>query len=220
MIRTFPHEFVLKCEEIALERRGELGLEDDEPIDPRRLAEDLLAIGVITVDHYRDRHPEAVGQLTERDAIAFNAMAVFHGTRCLIVVNPSQGSGDEALSIAHEIAHIELEHERLEAPLFDEDGTRRSWRPAEEAEAEYLAREILVPRRGLQAVLGLDHVAGIRPRAATHFGVSPALIRRRLIETGLEVRERRPRIEIPADRAIELRPTNGIRPGATTRPRP
>jgi Zn-dependent peptidase ImmA (M78 family) len=212
MIRTFTKEFVLKCEEIALERRGELDLGLDRAVDPRRIARELLAIEVLAVDHYRDRHPDEVGQLTERDAGAFNAMAVFHGTRCLIVVNPSQGSEDEALSIAH----IELEHERLEAPLFDADGTRRSWRPEQEAEAEYLSRELLVPRRGLQMVLGRN--GGLRPRAAARFGVSPALIRRRMIETGLGEPVRPAAIELPADlvggpEAVGRRP-----PSATTSP--
>lgn len=207
MIRTFSKEFVLKCEEISLERRGELGLVDDDAIDPRQLAEELLAIDVIAIDHYRDRYPEEVGQLTERDAIAFNAMTVFHGTRCLIVVNSSQSSADEALSIAHEIAHIELEHERLEAPLFDEMGTRRRWRPDQEAEAEYLAREIMVPGRGLRTLL--TQVRGVRRRAASHFGVSPALIRQRVIETGPGEAAQGARIEIPGDGLLQRRPGEG-----------
>jgi Zn-dependent peptidase ImmA (M78 family) len=218
MIRTFTKEFVLKCEEIALERRGELGLGLDRAVDPRRIARELLAIEVLAVDRYRDRHPDAVGQLTDRDAAAFNAMAVFHGTRCLIVVNPSQGSEDEALSIAHEIAHIELEHERLEAPLFDADGTRRSWRPEQESEAEYLSREILVPRRGLRMVL--DRNGGLRPHAAARFGVSPGLIRRRMIETGLGEPVRPVAIELPADLVREPESVGGRPPSATTSPRP
>lgn len=217
MIRTFTKEFVLKCEEIALERRGELGLGPDQAVDPRRLAEELLAIEVLSVDHYRDSHPDAVGQLTDRDATAFNAMAVFHGTRCMIVVNPSQGSADEALSIAHEIAHIELEHERLEAPLFDADGTRRSRRPRQEAEAEYLSREILVPRQGLQVVLA--RAGGGRQGAATCFDVSPALIRRRVIETGLGEPGRVTPLEMPTDLIDGLATIERQDARATTRPR-
>ncbi len=217
MIRTFANEFVLECEEIALERRGELDIAEWESIDPRRIAKEILAIDVVGVDHYRGLYPDEVGQLTERDAVSFNAMTVFHGTRCLIVVNPSQGSADEALSVAHEIAHIELEHERLEAPLFDEDGTRRSWRPGEEAEAEYLAREILVPRRGLRTVL--TQFGGSRRQAARHYGVSPALIRQRMLETDAGTAGRS-RIELPTSGAIDMSTARSAAVPPQTRPRP
>jgi Zn-dependent peptidase ImmA (M78 family) len=217
MIRAFANEFVLECEEIALERRGELDIAEWEPIDPRRVAEELLAIDVIAVDHYRASYPDEVGQLTERDAVSFNAMTVFHGTRCLIVVNPSQGSADEALSVAHEIAHIELEHERLEAPLFDDDGTRRSWRPTDEEEAEYLAREILVPRRGLRTVL--TQFGGVRRQAARYFGVSPALIRQRMIETETGSGGRA-RIEMPASGNMDFTAERSGSVPPQTRPRP
>jgi Zn-dependent peptidase ImmA (M78 family) len=207
MSPAVSQEFVLECEEIALERRGELGLGDQEALDPRVLADELLAIDVITVEHYRCLHPEAVGQLTERDAIAFNAVTVFHGSRALIVVNPSQGAAEAALSVAHEIAHLELEHERLRAPLFDEEGRRRSWRPTEELEAEYLAREMLVPRKGLRPVLA--RLGGMRRAVAAHFGVSSALIRQRLIETDPSPSEHPSGIEIPEDGPLRLRAIGG-----------
>jgi Zn-dependent peptidase ImmA (M78 family) len=207
MSPAVSQEFVLECEEIALERRGELGLGDQEALDPCLLASELLAIDVITVEHYRGLHPEAVGQLTERDAISFNAVTVFHGSRAMIVVNPSQGAAEAALSVAHEIAHIELEHERLRAPLFDEEGRRRSWHPTEELDAEYLAREMLVPRQGLRPVLA--RLGGTRGAAAAHFGVSSALIRQRLIETDPTPGELSPGIEIPEDGLLTLRAISG-----------
>jgi Zn-dependent peptidase ImmA (M78 family) len=216
MIRVVSQEFVLECEEIARERRGELGLGDQEALDPRLLAREILAIDVITVEHFRALHPEAVGQLTERDAVSFNAVTVFCGSRAVIVVNPSQGAAETAVSVAHEIAHIELEHERLEAPLFDDEGHRRSWHPAEEFEAEYLAREMLVPRQGLRPVLA--RLGGIRRGVGAHFGVPAGLIRQRLIETEPAPGEHHPGIEIPEDGLLRMRLGGGEGAPAATGP--
>jgi Zn-dependent peptidase ImmA (M78 family) len=180
MSEELPDEFRAECEEIALELRREIGLDSQDRLDPRDRAKDM-AIDVFTIERFRELYPDAVYQLAERDAEAFDAMAVFHGTRCLILVNPSQSPEEKALSIAHEIAHIELEHERLKAPLFDEEGRRRSWHPQEEAEAEYLARTMMVPKAAIEPVLArLDGSVGA---AAAHFGVSVALLRKRMDET-------------------------------------
>jgi Zn-dependent peptidase ImmA (M78 family) len=178
---VLPEAFRAECEELALELRREIGLDSQDRLNPRRRAEDM-AIDVFTIERFRDHYPEAVDQLAEHDAEAFDAMVVFHGTRCLILVNPSQSPEEEALSIAHEIAHIELEHERLEAPLFDEAGRRRSWHPRDEAEAECLARTMLVPEVAIGPVLR-DCNGSIRD-AAGHFGVSVATMCRRMEETG------------------------------------
>jgi Zn-dependent peptidase ImmA (M78 family) len=180
MIEELPDEFRAGCEEIALELRREVGLGSQDRLDPRDRAQDM-AIDVFTIERFHELHPEAVDQLAKHDAEAFDAMVVFHGTRCLILVNPSQTPEEEALSIAHEIAHIELEHERLKAPLFDEAGRRRSWHPQEEAEAEYLARTMLVPKSAIEPILA--RYGGNVGKAAVHFGVSVGLLCQRMEET-------------------------------------
>jgi Zn-dependent peptidase ImmA (M78 family) len=186
MSEELPDEFRAECEEIALELRREIGLDSQDRLDPCDRAEDM-AIDVFTIARFRELYPDAVDQLAERDTEAFDAMVVFNGTRCLILVNPSQSPEEEALSIAHEIAHIELEHERLKAPLFDRKGRRRSWHPREEAEAEYLARTMLVPKVAIEPVLA--RLGGNVDAAAAHFGVSVALFRKRMDETQPLLRE-------------------------------
>ncbi len=176
MIEVLPEAFVDKCEEIALDVRGELELGREDIFDPRDLA-DLLAIQVHTIERFRDFLPDEVRQLTELDAASFAAATVFCETRCLILVNPSQSDSEEALSIAHELAHLELEHEPT-WPLFDEQGRRKRWAKDEELEAEYLAGALLIPRSAVLPVFSrLDKdPLGI----AAHFGVSLSLMRRRI----------------------------------------
>jgi len=177
MTEALADEFVDRCEQIALDLRNELELGDQGRLDPRGLA-GHWAIDVHSIERFRKTLPEEVRQLTEEDAKSFAAATVFCGTRCLILVNPSQTDPGEALSIAHELAHLELEHEPT-WPLFDEAGQRRCWRPNEEAEAEYLAGALLVPRSGIEPVLsrlGRDPTKG-----AAHFGVGLGLLRRRVL---------------------------------------
>jgi hypothetical protein len=168
-------EFVDMCEDIALDLRGELGLGDQARLDPQAVAAHL-AIDVDSIERFRDRLPVEVARLAEEDVESFAAVTVFCGTRCLILVNPSQGSREEALSVAHELAHLELEHEPS-WPLFDASGRRKRWSANEEVEAEYLAEAMLAPRSGVGAVMSrLGHDPR---RVGEHFGVGPVLMLRR-----------------------------------------
>jgi len=177
---ALPEPFVEQCEKIALDLRGELGLSGEARLDPLELFEQR-AIEVHTIERFRETLPDEVARLTGEGADAFSAATVFCGTRCLVLVNPSQSDREKAVSIAHELAHLELEHEPT-WPLFDERGRRRSWCANEEAEAEYFAGALLVPRSGLKSVLrSLNRdVRGV----ASHFGVDIALLKRRLAESG------------------------------------
>lgn len=196
MTEGLPQAFAAECEKIALRLRSELDLDSQDRLDPRRVAAHL-EIGVVSIERYRDTCPDAVALLTEKDKGAFAAASVFCGTRCLIIVNPSQSDTEMALSIAHEIAHRELEHEPT-WPLFDQTGRGLEDHEQEEAEAEHLARAILVPEKGLEPVLA--RCGGNALLAAAHFGVSVKLMRRRIEEVG-----RRP-AQAPPDRSFTAEP--------------
>ncbi|HEU4905413.1 MAG TPA: ImmA/IrrE family metallo-endopeptidase [Solirubrobacterales bacterium] len=193
-----PEAFVDECEEIALELRGELAVDDRTRLDPRLVA-DHLAIDVQTIERFRRYLPEEVTRLAEEDVESFAAATVFRGTRCLILVNPSQSDIEQATSIAHELAHLELEHEPT-WPLFDERGRRRSWCAEEEAEAEYLAGAMLAPRSGVEPVLS-DCSQDPR-RCAAHFGVSPSLMRQRVAASRRQTAAWRPSLR-PVDGEID-----------------
>jgi Zn-dependent peptidase ImmA (M78 family) len=171
--------FVDRCEDIALELRGELGLGDQARLDPTELAAHL-AIDVHSIERFRDGLPDQVRRLTEEDVESFAAVTVFCGTRCLILVNPSQSTQEEALSVAHELAHLELEHEPT-WPLFDASGKRMQWRANEEVEAEYLAEAMLAPRSGVSALM--THLGHDPTGIGERYGVGPVLMLRRFKAT-------------------------------------
>jgi hypothetical protein len=174
MSDALPDEFVDHCEQIALEVRADLGLTVGDAFSPREFAEHQ-AIKVESIERFLPAFPDEVNRLIDEGSEVFAAATVFCGTRCLILVNPSQSKREEALSIAHELAHRELEHEPA-WPLYNEQGHRRQRSDGEETEADYLAGAMLVPRSGMD--LGALERERLEA-AASKFGVSSEFIRSR-----------------------------------------
>ena len=114
-----------------------------------------------------------------RASAEFSALTVCAGTARLIVYNLSHPPGRKANSLAHELSHILLEHSP--GPALDESGCRR-WDGVCEAEADWLAGCLLVPREGaLRLLLQNRSPASI----AAHFGVSRKLFEWRANHTGV-----------------------------------
>lgn len=160
-------------EQIALEMRDELGLAPADRLSPTSLARHL-AIETIPIDAFGVQHPGPVKHLVETEPNAFSAATVFFESKRLIVFNPQHSPRRHANTIAHELAHVLLEHEP--APLFDAQG-QRHWDAVNEEEADYLAGALLVPRCAVVPILAA--VAGDRSAAAAHFGISHNLMQAR-----------------------------------------
>ena len=122
--------------------------------------------------------PESIRQLTVIDDGCFSAGTVFLGTSRLIIYNPSHSDGRLANSLAHELAHLLLEHEP--GPAIGVGGCRE-WDQEMEEEADRLAAFLLIPRDAALACarIGLPH-----PIGAAHFGVSADLMRWRTDHSG------------------------------------
>jgi hypothetical protein len=174
----FRPGFKADAERLALEVRAELGLAPDDRLDPRDLAR-LLGIPVVRVRDLAGEgaRPESVARLLAQDA-GFSALTVCAGTSRLIVYNQRHPPGRRASSLAHELAHVLLEHPPLGDP--GPDGRRR-WDAEVEAEADWQAGALLVPREGALAWLRRERGPGHGER---HFGASRALFLWRLHQTG------------------------------------
>jgi hypothetical protein len=165
-------------EALALELREDLKLTAAERLDPCALAA-FLGIPILSLDAYAESEPEAVAQLrSEEERFSFSAVTVPAGTRRLIVCQPDHPAWWHVVTIAHELAHILLEHEPAPLPLFDQDGRRLSVSLRDEAEADYLAGALLAPRCMVAAVLG--RCGDDLSRAAAHFGIGEILMRERV----------------------------------------
>jgi hypothetical protein len=183
--------FKALAERTALGIRRELGIGPAEPLDCLALADhlgvrvlpltDLVAFGA---------RKSSVSHLLAPEA-GFSALTVCKDDRRLIVYNPAHPPGRQSNSLAHELAHMVLEHQPESNPF--QDGCR-VWDDRQEAEADWLAAALLVPRDG-----ALRWLASGKGGAAVaeHFGVSLALVNWRVNQTGaayqLQARQRKVR---------------------------
>lgn len=180
MAGALRHGFKAGAERLAVAVRAEFGLSPVVPIDCVELCEEL-GIPVVTV-------PELVESGASAQSIRrilapgakFSALTVASGTRRLIVYNPEHPAGRRANSLAHELSHILLEHPM--APALGEGGCRL-WDSRLEAEADWQAGTLLVPR---EAALAWMRSNGSVQEGAAHFGVSVALFQWRVNQTGVE----------------------------------
>jgi len=171
--------FKSEAERIAELVRGDLGLAPLDRLDCFALAS-AWGIPVVSLGELReDGASEAsIRRLTSEDA-GFSATTIVAGPRRLIVYNPRQGPGRKASSLAHELAHVVLEHEA--APAIGIGGCRY-WDGEQEAEADWLGATLLVPRTSALAwMLESDDLDA----GASNFGVSVELFRWRINHTGV-----------------------------------
>lgn len=172
--------FKAEAERIAHAVRDELGLPQTSALQCEELCRHF-GIPVISVPELiaSGASPKSVRCITA-PAAKFSAMTVAVGTKRLIVYNPQHPPGRRANSLAHEISHVILEHPLL--PALGVGGCRR-WDSTLEAEADWQAGALLVPRQAalnwIQAGRSLEH-------GASHFGVSLPLFRWRVNHTGIQ----------------------------------
>lgn len=176
---TLRHGFKAEAKRIADETRAELGLTPLEPLDPWALA-DNLAIPVHGLEEVATwgRPKDSISHLMGSAASEFSAITVFHGPFRRIIENSAHSVARRKNSVCHEIAHALLEH--VPHALRLEDGTR-SWTRDMEAEADWLAAELLVPRA---AVVSLARHSVPLEEAAHRYGVSVDLMRWRFNSSG------------------------------------
>lgn len=185
--------FKADAERIAELVRRDLALEPLDRLDCFALAEawgiPVVSLGELRADGASDT---SIHRLMSPDA-GFSAATIVVEPRRLIVYNPRDGAPRKASSLAHELAHVILEHEA--APAIGVGGCRH-WDGAQEAEADWLGSTLLVPRSSALAwMLESDDLdAGAR-----NFGVSVDLFRWRINHTGVvrEVEKVKRRARVP-----------------------
>ena len=180
--------FKVWCERTSHEYRSSLDVRLTDPLDPRRLA-NLLGVRITTPEAIPSLSRETVSQLTSVDRESWSAVTISHKRKRLVVLNSGQSRARQTSSLAHELAHIVLNHTTDKAVLSDEGFLfRGSYDAAQEEEADWLAGCLLVPREGLLAAgrRSVDH-----RYLAVRFGVSRDMIAWRLRMTGVSRQQKR-----------------------------
>ncbi len=170
------------CEQVSAEYHQELGVSLTQAFDPRLLAE-KMGVRVLLPSDIRGLSPASLKQLTVVDAESWSAITLVRRGVKLVVLNSGQSPARRANSLAHELAHIVLNHTSDDAQLSAEGFLFRArFDKDQEDEANWLAGCILVPREGLRRAYWRTQ----SPQAlAAHFGVSRDLINWRLRMTGI-----------------------------------
>lgn len=163
---------------LAAEVRAELGIGPLTPLDPYELAE---LYGIEVFDLTNPVLPrESVRYLTEVRPHVFSAALVpTQPSGAVIIENHVQPPRRRRSTMAHEMAHVLLEHP-FGPTLTDENGCRAVAREIEEEAAE-LSGELLIPAEGARTAA----FRGWSDRAVgNHFRVSVAMAQWRMNVTG------------------------------------
>ena len=171
--------FKADAERLASDVRADLNLVIMDPLDCLALCKHLgIPVATVTDLAASGASLESIRRITAPTA-KFSALTVAAGTKRLIVYNPAHSTGRRASSLAHELSHLLLEHPML--PALGPGGCR-NWDGTLEDEADWQAGTLLVPRDAAYAWLRTN---GSIDEGANHFGVSTALFRWRINQTGV-----------------------------------
>ena len=176
------------CENTAAEYRSHLGLNRDAPLDPRDLA-DYLAVRVWTPHDVPGLSDDAIDQLTKVDVSSWSAATIAEDGKHLVILNSAHADTRQRSSLAHELAHLILNHRPAHTAVSDEGYLFSDRYDAEqEEEADWLGGTLLLPR---EALLNKYRRARSSEVIAGEFGVSTKLVDWRLRMTGILMQVRR-----------------------------
>jgi hypothetical protein len=183
--------FKAEANRISLRLRRSLGLTPEAPINLDALARHLkiarqIEVIIVPLSRFRDVYPDAVRQLSVIDPGAFSATTVRCGPkRYVIVHNDSHDEGRQQTNIAHELAHLLLEHP-FTLPI-DTYGCRNIDRDIED-EATWLGATILISD---EAALHIVKSGMSTDTARRTYLVSEPVLRMRINGSGAKIRAAR-----------------------------
>lgn len=168
--------------------REELGLNSEDPLNPKELAP-YLDIALWTPEEVPNLPEQVIDQLLERDPWSWSGVSLQVNDQRIIIYNPRKSEGRQASDITHEIAHFILEHDPATLVVSPSlDFAMRSFDAKQEDEANWLAWCLLLPR---DALLHAVRRGFSTTRIAEHYGVTETLVNFRMKKTGVLVQLRR-----------------------------
>ncbi|EHR59156.1 ImmA/IrrE family metallo-endopeptidase [Saccharomonospora cyanea] len=194
--------FKAEARRLAAEVREELGIRTFQPLDPYALAR-LYGIEVLTLDE-----PwlpvRAVTHFTGPALESFSGALIQVGTGCVIVENHVHERTRRRSTVAHEMAHVLLEHEfdvLVAGGLSCRSGDDRHDRPRStvEQEAAELSAELLLPSDAARTAAFRDWTDA---SVARYFRISERMARWRMNVTGARRIARRSRERPPCPVAV------------------
>lgn len=188
-----PRGFKTWTEHLSAGIRRELGLPPTAPLPQVRLAE-YLGVRLLTPRDIPGMPAEVLAQLLDHDPSGWSAVTQEVDGSTVVIHNSRHSPARQASNIAHELAHILLEHVPGRV-IVSPDGSvvMRSYDAEQEEEANWLAWALLLPRVALlHATRAGSDVASL----AEEYGVSVPLVqfRMKICGVGAQLRSTRARV--------------------------
>lgn len=175
----FPRGFKARCENLAIQYRGHLGVAETAPLCPYQLA-NYLGVSIWLLEDVPGLSREAKRHLSSEEGNEWSAVAVRVSGQDIIVLNPSHNPGRQSNDLMHELSHIILDHQPSTMHFADGVGIR-DFNKQQEDEADWLGACLLLPR----PALAHHHTKLSVEEAALLFKVSTVLYNYRLRITGV-----------------------------------
>lgn len=180
--KTFERGFKSSwCENTAESIRSRMGLAKTDPLSPYDLAA-YLEVKIINLADVPGISQETVKHLSSVDGDEWSAVTVHCNGTPVIVVNPSHSSARQASDLMHELAHIIRGHQPSKVHI-EGDFALRNFDQLQEAEADWLAGCLLLPR---SALFNSAYKREDINDALQRFGVSRSLFTYRMNKTGVK----------------------------------
>jgi hypothetical protein len=166
--------FKTDAKQLALDLRGEIGLNAHTPFDPYHFAS-TYGISVVQLSSL---HGPARDHFLHAEGSSLSGALIPLGTGVVILENDAQPLTRRRTTMCHELAHVVLEHE-FGVSLSDE--RKCGLGGDQEEEADWLSGEMLIPTDG---AFRLARVNATDEQAALAFDVSLAVARWRMNHSG------------------------------------
>ena len=176
---ALPRGFKSQAERISEELRAKANAPLSKPLNLAAVAEQL---GVRVVSATDLVPLERLQEIERIQTFAFSACTFEINEQHVIVYNPIMSAGRQASDIAHELAHIVLEHDLAEIQYLD-GIPFRTCQPGQEEEATALGGTLLLPRKLLLQLARRDATI---EQVAKRFGVTRNMAQFRWNTTGVE----------------------------------
>ena len=190
--------FKAECERRAEAIRRQVGSPLDGPLDLDALAAHL-GVTVWGPEDVPNLPSEALTQLVRTDGDSWSAVTMHVGSDRLTIVNSAHARTRRRSSLAHEFAHLMLDHKPDRVDVSKRGHLLlSSFERDNEDEATWLSGALLVPREGLRRAFRRTEDVGL---LAEQFEVSVQLLQWRLDTTGVAVQARRAKAHRRSPRA-------------------
>lgn len=183
---TLRRGFKADAERESARLRKELGLQPHDGVDPRVLAKHL-DIKVVDADQLVPMSD--LEELERLQSFSFSAATFEIAGKRIIVVSPLRATGRQNSDLAHELAHIVLEHKLSEVRQINGQPFR-TCKPEEEEEATVFGGTLLLPRPLL--ISAVRRGASIE-QIAREYEVTTEMARYRYHSTGISRQLKRSR---------------------------